>query len=1191
MNASTNMLKYFEELKKGVNTTFEIAKKAREKGLDPTNTVEVKLASNMAERVVGLVSVMAPQIIGTGIVDRIVELEEQYGSLDWRVALVISLEVAQEKFCKFKDKIEAIEIGIRIGFAYQTVGVVSSPLEGFTNLELKDRRDNKGKFFCLNFSGPIRNAGGTAASTCILIADYVRKKLGYAEYDPDEKEINRCNTEVVDYHERVTNLQYFPSKEESDFMVSNCPVEISGEASEKFEVSNYKDLPRVPTNKIRSGFCLLHSSCLPLKAEKLWKKIDAWGKEMDMEHWKFLKDFIEIKHRVHSSEASEKKIQENEEDLDIYQKNGIKKNNTFIMDLVAGRPVFGYPMTPGGFRLRYGRSRTSGFSAQSINPASMHVMLDFIASATQCKMERPGKAAAFSVCDSIEGPTVLLENGDVIQINTDEEGRKYKKEIKKILFLGDVLQNYGDYMNRAHKLVLPGYCEEWWVKELKKSLEDKKITLEDFSIKTNISLEKIKKYVENFFYNKPTVYESFKISEVLDIPIHPKYVYHYRLLSKEEFYKLISFFSEAKFEYYSEKLEKIIFKKNLELKEILEKIGLPHKFIQNEFVVIENVLAYSLLNLLGIKQNSDVTKVLKKIIDSKKTDINEIINEISNYKIRDKTGLFVGSRMGRPEKAKMRKMNGSPHVLFPVGEEGGRLKSFQTALEAGKITATTANYFCEKCNLLQPTSECVSCGKIIPKKNYCETCNKYVDDFCDMHPDKIQQKKRNKILIKDHINYYKKKLGENMLPDLIKGVKDIVSVDGTCENLFKGILRAKHEIFVNKDGTIRYDCSEVPLTHFKPKEIGAPIEKLIKLGYTHDIHNKPLENTNQILEIKPQDIVIPACPDSPDEKADDVFVRVSQYIDELLVKQYNLEPFYNVKKREDLIGQLVIGLAPHTSAGSLCRIIGFSKIQAFLAHPLMHAAMRRDCDGDESCFLLLMDAFLNFSRKYLPSSRGSTMDAPLVLTSILNPSEVDDMIVDMDIAWEYPLEFYEACENFKNPWDVKIPVFGKVLQTPNQFENMGFTHDTNNFNEGVLCSAYKILPTMKDKLAGQMLLAEKINAVKESDVATLVINKHFLKDIKGNLRKFSQQEVRCLDCNTKYRRIPLLQKCTTCGSHKLTFTIAQGSVIKYLEPSLELMEKYNIAPYEKQALEILKERVDSVFGKDPEKQTGLNQFF
>ncbi|MBW2998602.1 DNA polymerase II large subunit, partial [Candidatus Woesearchaeota archaeon] len=114
-------------------------------------------------------------------------------------------------------------------------------------------------------------------------------------------------------------------------------------------------------------------------------------------------------------------------------------------------------------------------------------------------------------------------------------------------------------------------------------------------------------------------------------------------------------------------------------------------------------------------------------------------------------------------------------------------------------------------------------------------------------------------------------------------------------------------------------------------------------------------------------------------------------------------------------------------------------------------------------------------------------------------------------------------------------------------------------------------------------------AVETSGVAELVINKHLLKDLKGNLRKFSMQQFRCTKCNSKYRRVPLSGKCN-CGN-KLIFTISQGSVTKYLEPSLNLGTKYQISTYLKQVLDMLKERIDSVFGKEKEKQEGLDKWF
>ena len=90
-----------------------------------------------------------------------------------------------------------------------------------------------------------------------MIIDYLRELFGFAKYDPDEQEVRRYVTENYDYHERVTNLQYLPTEEEIAFLAKNLPIQISGEPTEDREVSNYKDLPRVETNFIRGGMCLI----------------------------------------------------------------------------------------------------------------------------------------------------------------------------------------------------------------------------------------------------------------------------------------------------------------------------------------------------------------------------------------------------------------------------------------------------------------------------------------------------------------------------------------------------------------------------------------------------------------------------------------------------------------------------------------------------------------------------------------------------------------------------------------------------------------------------------------------------------------------------------------------------------------------------------------------------------------------
>lgn len=1181
---SKSMKEYFENIENGVQLTYKAAEVARKKGFDPEEEVGIFIAKNLAERVEGLISVAAPQIRGSGMVRRITELEKQYGIQDWRVALTIALEITQQKFCEFKDEREAMEVGIRVGLAYITVGVVASPLEGFVELKLKDRKDGK-KYFCLMYSGPIRSAGGTAASVSVIIADYIRKKMGYKEYDPTDDEVKRMITELLDYHEKVTNLQYLPSEEEIDFMVRNLPVQIDGDPSEKYEVSNYKDLERIETNNIRNGPCLVLGEGLTQKAKKLWKQLAVWGKDFDLKNWDFMEKFLKI----------QKKVKAKGEVKEEYAK--IVPDYTYIKDLVAGRPVLTHPLRKGGFRLRYGRSRTSGFSSDALHPATMIVLDSFIGIGTQMRMERPGKATVVSSCDSLEGPIVKLNDGSVRLLETEEEAKKVVKDIEELLFLGDVLINHGDFLNRAHTLVPPGYCEEWWIQEVEKAMKEKRINKSMLGLSEELFEDPIR--------TKISAERAIDISKKLEVPLHPRYTYHWKDINKKQFLSLVNWLDGASIE-----KDKIIFpfvydvKAHIEAddpKIVLELLGVPHIVVNKEYVVISKDDAKAFAASLGFF-SQELNKDLIKNAVNMGNDVLDIVNSISEVRLRDKSGVFIGARMGRPEKAKMRKLTGSPHILFPVGVEGGRLRCFQAALEKGRVRAQFPIYFCEKCNKSTIYLICEVCGDRTKRRYYCFDCNLEMEERCnktkmkkvngkeEQEPHDCRLYKDQEIVINDYFKSALKILKLRNYPELIKGVRGTSNKDHIPEHLVKGILRAVHGIYVNKDGTTRYDMTEMAITHFKPKEIGVQVKELRKLGYVKDTYGNELKDENQILEIKPQDIILPACRESLEEGADDVLFKVAKFIDDLLVKLYDKKPFYNLKSKKDLVGELVVGLSPHTSAGIVGRIIGFSRTQGFLAHPLFHSIMRRDVDGDEACVILLMDAFLNFSRQYLPGHRGATQDEPLVLTSNLIPSEVDDMVFDMDIVRKYPLEFYEAAMEFKQPWDIKLDKLGDFLGTWRQYEGMGFTHDTDDLNNGVRCSAYKSLPTMREKVLGQMELAEKIRAVDESDVARLVIERHFMRDIKGNLRKFSMQQFRCVDCNEKHRRPPLAGKCTKCGG-RLIFTIAEGSVIKYLESSISLAEKYDLPAYLKQTLMLTKNRIESVFGKDKEKQEGLGRWF
>ncbi|MFH0818342.1 MAG: DNA polymerase II large subunit, partial [Candidatus Micrarchaeota archaeon] len=365
-------------------------------------------------------------------------------------------------------------------------------------------------------------------------------------------------------------------------------------------------------------------------------------------------------------------------------------------------------------------------------------------------------------------------------------------------------------------------------------------------------------------------------------------------------------------------------------------------------------------------------------------------------------------------------------------------------------------------------------------------------------------------------------------------------------------------------------------------EVGASVQKLRELGYEKDYKGNDLKTPDQLLELKVQDILI-------SEKGVDYLTGVAGFVDDLLVYLYNLPPFYNIKSRDDVVGQLIVGLSPHTSCGVLGRIVGFTKARVGFAHPYFHSAKRRNCDGDEDSVMLLMDALLNFSREFLPESRGSTMDASIVLSTSIDPKEIDDEVHAMETCYEYPLELYRKSLELANPGDIKIPRVADRLGKPEQYGGIPFTHHSSSIDDAPLKTTYVEFKSMREKIDAQFGLTAKLRAVDNKDAAERVILSHFLPDLYGNLRSFSRQGFRCGSCNMKYRRVPLKGKCVRCGE-KLLLTINKGGIEKYLKISQEIVEKYGLPSYLKQRLSLLEREIGSVFEDETSKQYNLAQF-
>ncbi|MCH7648106.1 MAG: hypothetical protein IIA83_05830, partial [Thaumarchaeota archaeon] len=201
-----------------------------------------------------------------------------------------------------------------------------------------------------------------------------------------------------------------------------------------------------------------------------------------------------------------------------------------------------------------------------------------------------------------------------------------------------------------------------------------------------------------------------------------------------------------------------------------------------------------------------------------------------------------------------------------------------------------AIFYCNKCNKKTILSVCETCGKKTKKKYYCSTCGLIDDKECRHGPAATYLKQT--IDIKYYFDTCLKKLNIKTYPDLIKGVRGTSNKDHIPEHFIKGIFRARYDICVNKDGTIRYDMTQLPITHFKPKEINTSVEKLKSIGYIKDIFGSDLSSDEQILELMPQDLILPSCSESPELGANEILLKISFFVDDLLNEFYKIDKFF-----------------------------------------------------------------------------------------------------------------------------------------------------------------------------------------------------------------------------------------------------------------------------------------------------------
>jgi DNA polymerase II large subunit len=1126
---------YLESMQSELSRMREISEAARKKGLDPALKTESIIAQDIADLVEGLVG---PK----GVAATIRELGSRMNREE--IAFKVAEKIVNGSFGQM-DPEPSAEQAIRTALAIFTEGLTAAPIQGIAQVKIKTNLD-RSKYLAIYFAGPIRSAGGTDQALTLVVGDFVRRLLNLDRYKPTQEEVSRFIEELRLYERSVGRFQFHIPDVELRKAFDYLPVEVTGTESDPIEVSSYRNLPRVETNRVRGGALRVVNDGIVGRALKVLVIVEKLG----FQGWDWLREF---------------------------KKKSEKKSSGFMDDVIAGRPIFSFPSRRGGFRLRYGRSRNTGLSAVGIHPATMLVVENFLAAGTQMRLELPGKGGVTVPVDSLERPVVLLKNGSVVRV-TLENYKSLKGKIEKILFLGDILIAFGDFLYCSKALPPSGYVEEWWVKDLIDVIKEAYDgNVANAAEAAGVQFERMQQVLTDPFSNELTALDAFSISQELHIPLHPRFTFFWsNLYSKQDIEALKEWLTSSEVIKDGEVACVVSGFLDLAITAILRRLFVPHSIV-GEKIVLENEEASSFAFSLGYGSS--------RTVDWDSTDsVLNTVSQLSGVEIRDKAPSFVGARMGRPEKAKRREMKPLVHVLFPVGQAGGSHRDLVEAGKNGPAFIEVVKRKCPRCKNYTFRVKCPDCDCETTVEKSCPRCGRSLkENICSTCKSENVPYQRQTLNFKELIDVASKNLGITS-PKMLRGVKGLTNEDKTPEILEKGILRAKYDLSVYKDGTIRFDGTNAPLTHIKPGEIGVSVEKLRQLGYTHDIFGLPLIDPNQVLELKVQDVVIP-------RNAAEYFTQISKFIDELLVKVYKLPSYYKINNPDEIVGHLLFGLAPHTCVGILGRIIGFTNLKVIYAHPLWHSAKRRDCDGDEDAIMLAMDTLLNYSKRYLPAQIGGIMDAPILVIPFVNTKEVQRQAHDFDVDAIYPREFYEKTLAKAEAKQVSpiMDVISHRLGTEAQFEGFNYTTPVSNISMGNTESSYKLLKSMIEKLELQLELGSRIEAVDVRSVALKVLTKHFMRDISGNLRAFSTQAFRCKSCNKRFRRLPLKGRCSNCQGN-LTLTVYRGGIEKYLEAAQQLVDNYGLPKYYTQRLVMIKEEIHSMFDNKKPKQATLFDF-
>jgi DNA polymerase II large subunit len=1057
-------------------------------------------------------------------------------------SLKLSEDIALGHF-GFFEKEQILNMATRTSLAVVTSYVSMLPAEDVTKVVIKKNGD--GTLYPAVVFGQVSGIiSPLQAAFLLLIVDKIRITIGLEKYHVNstgEDEIARFMEEIGTYEREVGPFHLHVSESDLRQVLLNIPVEVDGLGTEDSEVLVNRGLSRVKGDRLRGGALHVLIEGIIGKSARLY----ALSKELQLQEWTWLPN------------------------LDAIEKpRGPGDPQSYILNAKPGKPVLSLPDKQGSFRLRYGRAQNTGDGCFGFHPAVLE-LLDFpMTTGTQIKLSIANRVGSVAVVDSLEPPIIRLENGDVYRVESIDQAKSLKDRMESIIHLGDILASPNEFSYSGSRMESSGYVEEWWSSDLHRNQEDRHLDLPQLSTLATIDVNRLQAISANPLSFRPTLTESIQLCDAIGVPLHPHYLYYWDALTPKDIFALregILDYQDPGTDAYS-----LTFVHSQQIKHILEMAGIPHKLSGSSLIVSGDDARATYLTLAPEKTIP---------LGATYSDTLTLLKFLSGLELRKKSSTFVGVAMRRAEIASERKMRPPVHVLFPVGTKTGQSRDI-LQFSHSPSTVEIRMMVCPSCDSRSPYESCPFCESRTSQLYYCATCRKESrNEICLDCGNTTSAYVTAVPQTQDLLRAASASLSLQPYPPL-KGVIKLSNRLLMPERLEKGILRQRHNLTGFKDGTTRYDIVNAPLTHFKPSQFHIDVKILRDLGYSTDRYGQPLESGEQIIELKPQDLIL-------SEESVDHLKRLATYLDDVLTRFAKAEAYYNIQNQEDLLGTLVVGISPKASVGVVGRIIGFTNARVCYAHPIWHASKHRNCGGEVDSLTLLLDVMLNYSPKLCPNQLGGLLDVPFMIEPIvLLPASPKG--TPFNALSSYPSEFYEGVNTGQLSQSLEEPVFnpqGKEETHPGSLYD--YTHWSSTVVASQPRSQYTTAGPMSDKVSRQISVANRIRAVDVDGLVSSLLNNYLVKEILSNLDAYPTQKFRCKGCGETYRRPPLKGTCLTCGRELLP-TVTLAAVEKYALLASELTKSHEITQSIKDKVTLTLENLQLL--SESKKQTSIADY-